>query len=72
MTKRRRSLGDIWREAREKLLKVRQCELAKTLEISPAYLSLIESGQRPSPSLKLMRKMAKLTGLTVSQLSGEI
>jgi transcriptional regulator with XRE-family HTH domain len=69
---KRRKLGDIWKDAREKQLKLRQFEMASKLEISPAYLSLIESGQRPTPSLRLMRRMAKLTGLTVSQLSGEI
>lgn len=70
MAKRKKSTGAVWVSAR-KQLGLKQYELAKKLGISPAYLSLIESGQRPNPSLTLIRKMAKVTGLRVQDLLGD-
>jgi transcriptional regulator with XRE-family HTH domain len=70
MAKRKKTIGTVWAAAR-KDLGLKQYELAAKLKIVPAYLSLIENNKRPSPSLALMKRMSKLTGLTITQLSGE-
>lgn len=47
--------------------RLNQVEMARKLEISPSYLSEIESGKK-TPSLDLLEKYAAVIGIPVSSL----
>ena len=44
-----------------------QTELARRAEVTVGFISLVESGQR-DPSLTVLRRLAKVLGVTVGDL----
>jgi transcriptional regulator with XRE-family HTH domain len=63
-------IGKRWQAQRQRMKK-NQTEFAALLGISTSYLSLIESGQRSNPSMKLLRKAAQVTKRSIKYLAGE-
>jgi transcriptional regulator with XRE-family HTH domain len=55
------------RELREKRQMTR-VELAKKARVTTAYVSMIEAGKRRSPSLPVLRRLAKALGVPVTEL----
>lgn len=55
------------RELREKGQMTR-VELAKKARVTTAYVSMIEAGKRRSPSLPVLRRLAKALGVPVTEL----
>ncbi len=62
-------LGERWRATRL-TLKLTQAQLAEKLVISAPYLSLIENGLRPCPSIEVVKRLATLSKKTLDFLAG--
>ena len=45
-----------------------QAELAKKTGVTAAYISLIESGRRKSPSVDILKRLARSLDLSVAEL----
>ena len=45
-----------------------QAELAKKASVTEAYVSMIEAGKRKSPSLPVLRRLARALGKTMAEL----
>jgi len=45
-----------------------QAELAKKASVTEAYVSMIEAGKRKSPSLPVLRRLARALGKTIAEL----
>jgi transcriptional regulator with XRE-family HTH domain len=43
-------------------------ELAKKAKVTTAYVSMIEAGKRKSPSLAVLRRLARALGVPVGEL----
>lgn len=54
------------REAKD----LNQVELAKKVDVSVAYISQLESGERTNPSLDVLKRLAKALGVPVGELLG--
>jgi transcriptional regulator with XRE-family HTH domain len=61
--------------ARVKALRVRrkltQAELARKIGVTEAYVSMIESGARRTPSLTTLKRLARALGVSVAKLVEE-
>jgi transcriptional regulator with XRE-family HTH domain len=55
------------RDLREQAQMTRM-ELAKKAKVATAYVSMIEAGKRKSPSLPVLRRLAKALGVPVAEL----
>jgi transcriptional regulator with XRE-family HTH domain len=55
------------RDLREQAQMTRM-ELAKKAKVTTAYVSMIEAGKRKSPSLPVLRRLAKALGVPVAEL----
>jgi transcriptional regulator with XRE-family HTH domain len=62
-------LPRILRELREQAQMTRT-ELAKKAKVTTAYVSMIEAGKRKSPSLPVLRRLAKALGVPATELLG--
>jgi transcriptional regulator with XRE-family HTH domain len=62
-------LARILRELREQAQMTRT-ELAKKAKVTTAYVSMIEAGKRKSPSLPVLRRLAKALGVPATELLG--
>jgi transcriptional regulator with XRE-family HTH domain len=60
-------LARILRELREQAQMTRT-ELAKKAKVTTAYVSMIEAGKRKSPSLPVLRRLAKALGVPATEL----
>jgi transcriptional regulator with XRE-family HTH domain len=60
-------LPRILRELREQAQMTRT-ELAKKAKVTTAYVSMIEAGKRKSPSLPVLRRLAKALGVPATEL----
>ena len=49
-----------------------QSQLARKAGVSPSYISRLESGSRPKPSMVKLKAIAEALGMTVSQLDGSV
>jgi transcriptional regulator with XRE-family HTH domain len=47
---------------------ISQSEIARRARISAAYLSALESGERKSPGLPVLQRLAKAVGVPVAEL----
>jgi len=45
-----------------------QAQLAKKTRLTEAYISMIETGKRKAPSLPVLRRLAKVLGVPVTEL----
>jgi transcriptional regulator with XRE-family HTH domain len=45
-----------------------QAALAKKIDVTEAYISMIESGARKNPSLPTLKKLARALGVPVTEL----
>jgi transcriptional regulator with XRE-family HTH domain len=48
-----------------------QAALSREAEVSPAYMSELESGQGKRPSGQILMRLAKALGVTIAELLGE-
>jgi transcriptional regulator with XRE-family HTH domain len=48
-----------------------QAELSRQAEVSPGYVSELESGQGKRPSGQVLMRLAKALGVTIAELLGE-
>jgi transcriptional regulator with XRE-family HTH domain len=55
------------RDLREQAQMTRM-ELAKKAKVTTAYVSMIEAGRRQSPSLAVLRRLARALGVPVGEL----
>ncbi len=62
---KKRTMAQVWRQARGA---TSQAEFARQLGVSASYVSLIESGERTSVSVALLKRAAKTTGLPIAHL----
>jgi transcriptional regulator with XRE-family HTH domain len=47
-----------------------QKALADRIGVSDAYITMLETGKRANPSLKVLKKLAKALGVPVTELLG--
>lgn len=52
-----------------KVNKVTQAALAAKLKVEPSYINLLEGSHR-EPSFKMLVQLAKVTGLSISEMTG--
>jgi transcriptional regulator with XRE-family HTH domain len=45
-----------------------QVQLAKRAKVAQGYVAMLESGERKSPSLPVLRRLAKALGVPVTEL----
>jgi len=50
---------------------IKQRQLANNLGVTPAYISLLETNQK-RPSWRIMRRLAKFFGMTLSELFEDV
>ena len=50
-------LGETIKEIREKR-NMSKAELARLIEVSPAYITMIENGKKKNPSMNILNKIA--------------
>lgn len=48
--------------------KLSQAALGRKVGVTEAYISMIESGARPNPSLPTLQKLARALGVSVAEL----
>ena len=65
MTARR--LGKIIKAQRQSK-GISQRTLAKRIGVTGAYITMLETGQRKNPSLAILRRIAKILGVPVTDL----
>lgn len=61
-------LKDKIKQMREKK-KLTKSQLAKMIQVSPAYITKLENGQKKNPSLEIKFKLAKALDMTVMELN---
>jgi transcriptional regulator with XRE-family HTH domain len=62
----RRLAGVIKAKRKEKGMK--RIELARATELTPAYITQLETGKRKNPSLDVLKRIAKALGVPVTEL----
>lgn len=60
-------LGDVLRNRRE-ARGLTQAELARRAKITGEYVSMLETGAKRNPSLAVLQRLAKVLGVSVSDL----
>lgn len=53
-----------------KLKKIKQHELAKKVDVTPTYISMLENGKK-EPSLKILKKICQILDIELSSLFEE-
>jgi transcriptional regulator with XRE-family HTH domain len=57
-------------KAKRKVKGLTRSDLARAADVSPAYITQLETGERKNPSLDVLRKIAKALGVPVTELLG--
>jgi XRE family transcriptional regulator of biofilm formation len=60
-------LGDVLRNRRE-AKGLTQAQLARRAKITDEYVSMLETGAKRNPSLAVLQRLAKVLGVSVSEL----
>jgi len=60
-------LATVLKELRQRA-RLTKTELARQAEITPSYVSLLESGKRANPSIEVLKRLAGALGVPVMEL----
>jgi transcriptional regulator with XRE-family HTH domain len=55
-------------KAKRKAKRMKRSDLARAAEVTPAYITQLETGERKNPSLEVLRRIAKALGVPVTEL----
>ena len=55
-------------KARRKDKKLSRSDLARAAQVTPAYITQLETGERKNPSLAVLRRLARALGVPVAEL----